>query len=51
MVSVFNSYGGVSAEIVDFESSVSAFFEIFVDFGPFGPPQDAAVEPLLFGFL
>ena len=48
---VCNSEGGVGDEVTDFDGSASTFFELFGDFGPFGWRQDAAVEPLLFGFL
>ena len=47
---VFDSDGGVGYKIIDFEGSASAFCELFVDFGPFGQRQDAAIEPLLSWF-
>ena len=50
-VGVFNSEGGVGDEVTDFDGPASAFFDPFVDFGPFGMRQDAAVKPLLCGFL
>jgi hypothetical protein len=47
---VCNSDGGVGDGILDFESSASAVFELFVDFGPSERRQDTVVEPLLCWF-
>ncbi|EFO28812.1 hypothetical protein TRICHSKD4_4620 [Roseibium sp. TrichSKD4] len=42
---VCNSDGSVVGAIIDFDGYVSAVFELFVDFIPFGLRQDTAVEP------
>ena len=50
-VVVFNSDDGVGYKITVFEGFADALSERFNDFGPFGLCQDAAVKPLLSGFL
>jgi hypothetical protein len=48
---VFNSGDGVGYKMTGFDGYSGVVPELFSDFGPFGRRQDAAVEPLLFGFL
>jgi hypothetical protein len=44
----FNSGGGFGDEVTDFDGYASAFFDLFVDFGPFVPFKGAAIEPHLY---
>ena len=49
--SIFKADGWTGDARGRFEGFACAFFEGFVDFGPFGLSQDAAIEPLLLSFL
>lgn len=48
---VFNCDDGVGCKITDFEVSAGVLSGLFVCFGPWGLYEDAAIEPLLYGFV